>query len=175
MKLDHKGSPVLLQEVGPRDGLQNEARALSPENRAKLVNMLGEAGLPRIQIGSFVNPKAVPQMARTDKVWELIEKRDSIRYSVLVLNERGLEQALAAGVPHLEIYVSASDTHGRKNSNMGIEEACATGARMIRRAVESRVGVTAGVMCAFGCFYEGKCTLLCRKKNGRHVLERGPR
>jgi hydroxymethylglutaryl-CoA lyase len=146
---------VLLQEVGPRDGLQNEAVILSPEVRADLVERLVDAGLGRIQIGSFVNPKRVPQMAGTDNVWKLLRKKEGVRYSVLVLNQRGVEQAIAQHVPYVEVFVSASETHSLKNSGVGVAEALETAARMIDRARRSEIGVTAGVMCAFGCFYEG--------------------
>ena len=146
---------VLLQEVGPRDGLQNEAVILSPEVRADLIERLVDAGLGRIQIGSFVNPRRVPQMAGTDKVWKLLRKKEGVRYSVLVLNQRGVEQAIARRVPHVEVYVSASETHSLKNSGARVADALVTAARMIGSAVNNRMGVTAGVMCAFGCFYEG--------------------
>jgi hydroxymethylglutaryl-CoA lyase len=146
---------VLLQEVGPRDGLQNEAVILSPEVRANLIEGLVNAGLSRIQIGSFVNPKRVPQMAGTDKVWKLLGKKQGVRYSVLVLNQRGVEQAIARQVPHVEVYVSASETHSLKNSGTSVAEALDRSALMIESAVKQGVGVTAGVMCAFGCFYEG--------------------
>jgi hydroxymethylglutaryl-CoA lyase len=146
---------VLLQEVGPRDGLQNEAIILSPEVRADLIERLVDAGLGRIQIGSFVNPRRVPQMAETDKVWKLLGKKQGVRYSVLVLNQRGVEQAIARQVPYVEVFVSASETHSLKNSGMGVAQALETAARMIDLAQSSEIGVTAGVMCAFGCFYEG--------------------
>ncbi|MGO9567846.1 MAG: hydroxymethylglutaryl-CoA lyase [Desulfomonilaceae bacterium] len=146
---------VLIQEVGPRDGLQNEAVILSPEVRADLIERLVDAGLPRIQIGSFVNPRRVPQMAETDKVWKRLRKKEDVRYSVLVLNQRGVEQAIARRVPHVEVYVSASETHSLKNSGRGMADALERAGRMIGSAVQNGIGVTAGVMCAFGCFYEG--------------------
>jgi hydroxymethylglutaryl-CoA lyase len=145
----------MLQEVGPRDGLQNEAVILSPAVRADLIERLVDAGLGRIQIGSFVNPKRVPQMAGTDKVWKLLRKKEGVRYSVLVLNQRGVEQAIAQDVPYVEVFVSASETHSLKNSGVGVAEALETAVRMIDLAQRSEIGVTAGVMCAFGCFYEG--------------------
>jgi hydroxymethylglutaryl-CoA lyase len=147
---------VLIQEVGPRDGLQNESAILSPETRARLVERLAWAGLSRIQIGSFVNPSRVPQMAGTDELWKSLKKRRGVRYSVLTLNERGLNQALSAGIPHVEIYVSASETHGKKNAGMSLDEALEKAGRMIPTALDSGMSVTAGVMCAFGCFYEGE-------------------
>lgn len=146
---------VLIQEVGPRDGLQNEAVILPPEVRADFIERLVNAGLPRIQIGSFVYPRRVPQMAETDKVWGLLGKKENVRYSVLVLNQRGVEQAIAQQVPHVEVYVSASEAHSLKNSGASVAEASEMAAGMIDAAQRSGIGVTAGVMCAFGCFYEG--------------------
>jgi hydroxymethylglutaryl-CoA lyase len=147
---------VLIQEVGLRDGLQNEARILQPVIRAQIADLLGDAGVSRIQIGSFVNPKRVPQMAGAAEVWQRIRRKPGVRYSALVLNARGLEQAIACGIPHVEIYVSVSETHGLKNSGMGTKEALEAAALMIHMARSRGLTVTAGLMCAFGCFYEGK-------------------
>ncbi|MBI4963369.1 MAG: hydroxymethylglutaryl-CoA lyase [Desulfomonile tiedjei] len=146
---------VILQEVGPRDGLQNERRALSPEVRAKLIEKLVNSGLARIQIGSFVDARRVPQMAGTDMVWQLVGKKTGVRYSALALNKHGLESAIAASVPHVEIYVSASETHSRKNVGKSATEALLEASGMIRHALAHGLSVTAGVMCAFGCFFEG--------------------
>ena len=146
---------VILQEVSPRDGLQNEPAVVAVEVRAQIIEELAEAGLRRVQIGSFVNPRRVPQMAETDRVWRLVRPRKDTRYSALVLNHRGLEQAIRAGVPHLEIYVSASETHSARNVGMTVKQALAEACSMIDTAVGAGLGVTAGVMCAFGCFYEG--------------------
>jgi hydroxymethylglutaryl-CoA lyase len=141
--------------VGPRDGLQNEQMTLSPEVRAKLIESLVDAGLSRIQIGSFVNPRLVPQMAGTDELWRRLKKKQNVRYSVLVLNDKGLEIALAEGIPHIEIYVSASETHSLRNSGFSIARALKIASRVINKALQNDRSVTAGVMCAFGCFYEG--------------------
>ena len=150
-----KKRKVLLQEVGPRDGLQNEPTILRPEVRAGLIDQLSRAGLARIQIGSFVSPAKVPQMAGTDRIWRLINKSDQVRFSVLVLNERGLLDAAEAGVQHMEVYVSASETHSMKNSNASVDSSTAAACRIIDKSHELGLTVTAGVMCAFGCFYEG--------------------
>lgn len=146
---------VILQEVGPRDGLQNEKIVLDPTVRARVINDLSAAGIPRIQIGSFVNPRRVPQMARTDLVWRKLSRKPGIRYSVLILNKRGLDDAVEAEIPHVEIFVSASETHSRKNSGVPMEMAMSDATAMIDEALGKGIGVTAGVMCAFGCFYEG--------------------
>jgi len=150
---------VLLQEVGPRDGLQNESAVLSVEDRTALVEHLSASGLRRIQIGSFVNPKLVPQMAGTDELWRRLNKSTDIRYSVLVLNKKGLEKAVAEGIPHVEIYVSASETHSFKNSGASTEQALESAVATIETAHQNGIGVTAGIMCAFGCFYEGAVPL----------------
>lgn len=147
---------IVLHEVGPRDGLQNEPRVLSLDERAELIRRLVGAGLPRIQVGSFVNPRKVPQMAGTDEVWRRLTKTAGIRYTALVLNERGLQSAIGAGIPHVEIYVSASQTHSLRNTGVTIEQARSSGLTMIRHGLAAGIGVTAGVMCAFGCYYEGR-------------------
>ncbi len=149
------GRRVWLQEVGPRDGLQSEPRTLTFEARAELIERLSDTGLPRIQIGSLVNPRRVPQMAATGKMWRCLRKKPGTRYSVLALNLKGLDLALAEGIPHVEIYVSASETHSLKNSGSTVTKALKEASRMITTALENGIGVTAGVMCAFGCFYEG--------------------
>jgi hydroxymethylglutaryl-CoA lyase len=156
--------------------LQNEPVALLAEVRARLVEHLVQAGLPRIQVGSFVNPRLVPQMAGTDLLWKSLRKQEGVRYSVLVLNERGLEEAISAGIPHVEIYVSASETHSRRNANTSVEEALAHADRMIQTALDNGMSVTAGVMCAFGCFYEGavsveRVTEIVQALDGRRPTE----
>jgi hydroxymethylglutaryl-CoA lyase len=150
---------VWLQEVGPRDGLQNEQMILKPDVRAKLIESLVDTGLSRIQIGSFVNPRRVPQMAGTDQLWHRLKKKQNVRYSVLVLNDKGLEIALAEGIPHIEIYVSASETHSLQNSGISTAQALKTAYRVVNKALQNDRTVTAGVMCAFGCFYEGPVAL----------------
>ncbi|MEW6531734.1 MAG: hydroxymethylglutaryl-CoA lyase [Thermodesulfobacteriota bacterium] len=165
---------VILQEVGPRDGLQNEETVLAPEARAEIINLLADAGLSRIQIGSFVNPRLVPQMADTDKVFQHLKNKEQVRYSVLVLNHRGLEAALDAGLKHVEIFVSASETHSIKNSNMTVSKALAQAVGMIDLAISHGLGVTAGVMCALGCFYEGAVPVARVMDILAALEERGP-
>ncbi len=165
---------VWLQEVGPRDGLQNEPTTLSPEVRARLIESLVDTGLSRIQIGSFVNPGRVPQMAGTDELWRRLKKKENVRYSVLILNDKGLEIALAEGIPHIEIYVSASETHSRQNSGVSTREGLKLASRMISKALENGRGVTAGVMCAFGCFYEGPIGLKKVLDIVHEFLSKGP-
>lgn len=146
---------LLIQDVTARDGLQNVSQIFPPVVRAALIDRLADAGVPRIQIGSFVNPRLVPQMAGTAEVWKLVHKRPGVRHDVLALNMRGLEQALAAEIPHVEIYVSATETHSMKNTGSYVREALDRACSMGDLARREGLGVTAGVMCAFGCHYEG--------------------
>lgn len=146
---------VSIQDVAPRDGLQNEKKVLSPLERAELIRRLAAAGIPRIQIGSFVNPEKVPQMAGTADVWRLVSDLEGVEFSALVLNEHGLQNAIEAGIKRIETFVSASETHSLKNSGTSIATAIRNVRSIIRKASESGIAVTAGVMCSLGCSYEG--------------------
>src|SRR5881397_2291608 len=112
---------ISLREVGPRDGLQNEA-PVPTEAKVQLIDALSRTGVGRIEAVSFVHPKAIPQMADADEVWRHIKRSDDVRYSALVPNLRGAQRALDAGVTEIEVVVSASDTHNRKNVNRTTEE-----------------------------------------------------
>ena len=116
---------VLIEDEFLRDGLQNEKRLFSLDEKLRFVGFLEAAGVRRIQVGSFVHPKWVPQMAETDALFERIEPRPGTVYSALVLNGTGLDRALDVGVRHLSISISASETHSRKNTNRSVEEGLA--------------------------------------------------
>src|SRR5438105_3405099 len=105
---------VSLREVGPRDGLQNED-PVPTEAKVELINALSHTGVRRIEAVSFVHPKAIPQMADADEVWARIDRNDDVHYSALVPNLKGAQRALDAGFTEVEVVVSASDTHNRKN------------------------------------------------------------
>jgi len=147
---------AVLHEVVLRDGIQNEKNIVSTEEKLRLIEQLATSGVRRIEVSSFVNPKLVPQMADAEELWKRIDRKKSVLYSALILSERGLERAMACGVPHVGIFVSASETHSRKNSNKSISEALKEAFTLIRRARSSGIKVRAGVMNAFGCAYEGK-------------------
>ena len=154
-----KEPAVFIEEDAPRDGIQNEARLFSLDERIELVNALSACGFRRIQVGAFVSPRRVPQMAATEKVCEGIERYPGVVYSALVLNERGLERAVSAGIQHVSIFVSASETHSQKNSNCSVEEASRGARPLIERAKSSGLTVQAGVMNAFGCRFDGEIPL----------------
>jgi hydroxymethylglutaryl-CoA lyase len=143
-------------EVGPRDGLQNEQAILSVETRIALIERLVEAGVQDIEIGSFVHPKWLPQMANTDEVARRMTRRDGVRYWALVPNMRGLERALQTNITHIAVFVSASETHNRKNLNRSVDESMAEIREVMSAAVDSGVEARAYVSMVFGCPYEGK-------------------
>lgn len=151
----HLPERVTVYEVGPRDGLQNEAETLSLEARAAFVDALTEAGLPAIEVGSFVSPKAVPQLADTEELYRRIHLASGVRYPALVPNERGLDRALAAGVREIAVFTAASETFNRKNINAGVDESIERFRPVIARAKEEKVRVRGYVSTAFGCPYEG--------------------
>ena len=145
---------VSLREVGPRDGLQNEA-PVPTEAKVRLIDALSETGVGRIEAVSFVHPKAIPQMADADEVWSRVQRRADVRYSALVPNLRGAQRALAAGFPEIEAVVSASDTHNRKNVNRSTEESLDDIAQVISTAHETGATCQVIVSTSWGCPYEG--------------------
>lgn len=146
---------VFIEENAPRDGIQNESTPFTLDERVALVNALSACGFPRIQIGSFVNPHRVPQMAHTEELFHRIEHYPGVTYSALVLNEKGLERALACRMEHISVFVSASEIHSRKNSNCSVDEALRHCRGLVDKAKSHGMKVQAGVMNAFGCRFEG--------------------
>ncbi|WP_162916807.1 hydroxymethylglutaryl-CoA lyase [Cohaesibacter haloalkalitolerans] len=146
---------VLIEDEFLRDGLQNEKRLFSVEEKLAFLTDLEAAGVRRIQVGSFVHPKWVPQMANTDELFTRLEPRDGVTYTALVLNGAGLERALAVGVKHLSISVSASETHSQKNTNRSVDEGRAAIRPVIEKALSEGVMVRAGIQSALGCGFEG--------------------
>lgn len=146
---------ITIHEVVLRDGIQNENKLVSTGEKVKLIDDLIECGIRRIELSSFVNPRLVPQMADAEKLWSMIARKKGVVYAALILSEKGLDRAIQRGVPHVGVYVSASETHSRKNSNMSIAEAVKEARRLIAKACGAGMEVRAGVMNAFGCAYEG--------------------
>jgi len=145
---------VSVREVGPRDGLQNEA-PVSTEAKVELLDALSNTGVRRIEAVSFVHPRAIPQMADADEVWRRITRHDDVRYSALVPNLRGAQRALDAGFREIEVVVSASDTHNRKNINRSTDESLDDIAELVANAHAAGVKVQVIVATAWGCPYEG--------------------
>ena len=147
---------VILEDETLRDGLQVEEKVLGLEEKVNIFNLLVDAGVKRIQVGSFVHPKIVPQMADTEELIRLTLKTPGVLITGLILNDKGLERALKCGLNHVSMSVSASDTHSRKNANLSAEKALTSMTNLIRRATAAGLNVRAGVQCAFGCVYEGE-------------------
>lgn len=146
---------VSLVEVGLRDGFQNESLVVPTDRKLSIIAQLAEAGLRHIQAASFVHPGKVPQMADADDLVRRLPRGDGVAYSALVLNQRGLNRAMAADIRNVEISLSASDSHSRRNTGMSRQEALAQGARMVDTALSAGLHVRTSVQCAFGCVYEG--------------------
>jgi hydroxymethylglutaryl-CoA lyase len=145
---------ISLREVGPRDGLQNEA-PVPTEAKVELIDALSKTGVRRIEAVSFVHPRAIPQMADADEVWRRIARNDDVRYSALVPNLKGAQRALEAGFAEIEVVVSASDTHNRRNVNRGTDESLDDIAALIEVAHDAGRTVQVIVSTAWGCPYEG--------------------
>ena len=142
-----------LCDVGPRDGLQNEAEVLEPAVRAELVNRLSAAGLPRIEAASFVRGDRVPQMAGAEEVVSAIERRDGTEYSGLVLNVRGYERFASSALDRVNVTLGATEEFNRRNGNASLAEATDRVERILAKA---EVPATLTISVAFGCPFEGR-------------------
>jgi hydroxymethylglutaryl-CoA lyase len=142
-------------EVGPRDGLQNEPVTLATEVKVQFVSLLADAGLPVVEVTSFVSPRAVPQLADADRLLPLVQRRTGVRYPVLVPNMRGLERARAAGAGAIAVFAAASETFSQRNIGMSIDESLGGYAEVAAAARADGMWVRGYVSTAFGCPYEG--------------------
>ncbi len=149
---------VTLVEVGPRDGLQYEQVFFPTPRKIELIDRLSASGLTRIEAASFVHPKAIPQMADASQVMQGIAKAPGVVYSALVPNLAGCQTALATPVDELALFVSASQTHNRKNVNQSVEESLAGLARVAALGREAGRRLRGYIVTAFGCPYEGLIT-----------------
>lgn len=146
---------VVLRDVGPRDGLQNEP-PVATDGKVRLIDALGTTGLTEIEAVSYVHPRAIPQMADAAEVWGAVDRRPEIRYSALVPNLVGAHRALDAGFTDIEVVVSASATHNLRNINRSPEESLDAIAEVIEVAHAAGASCQVIVATAFGCPYEGE-------------------
>ena len=149
------GQHVRVVEVGPRDGLQNERVAVPTQAKVEMIERLADAGVTDIEIGSFVHPKWVPQMADTKEVARRMRRVPGRRYWALVPNMRGLESAISVDIDHVAVFMSSSETHNRKNLNRAIDESLVIVSEVIKNALEENLTVRAYISTVFGCPYEG--------------------
>jgi len=149
-------SHVRLVEVGPRDGLQNESQPISVADKVRLVDALSAAGLGYIEVGSFVSPKWVPQMAGSAEVFAQIQRKPGVTYGALAPNLRGFEDALAAGVKEVAVFAAASEAFSQRNINCSISESLERFAPIMAAAKQHGISVRGYVSCVLGCPYEGQ-------------------
>jgi len=152
---------VHVREVGPRDGFQNEPERIPTDEKVRLINALGRTGLKRIEVASFVRADVIPQLSDGAEVLDRIDTPEDVRLMVLVPNSKGLDNALKAREKFHEaaIFVSASETHNRKNVNRAVADTMADNDVMARRITDAGLGCAAVIATSFGCPYEGKVPL----------------
>jgi len=151
--------PITVVEVGPRDGLQYEPEFFPTAQKIELINLLMEAGLTRLEISSFVHPKVIPQFSDTLEVVNGVKRLPGVIHSVLVPNVKGCQRAVTTPVDELAMFVSASETHNRKNVNMSVEESLDALARVAEMGLKAGKRLRGYVVTAFGCPYEGRVPL----------------
>ena len=164
---------VRIVEVGPRDGLQNEAAPVTTATKIAFVNALSAAGHSVIEVSAFVNPKRVPQMADAAAVFAGIERRDDIRYTALVPNLAGLERAQQAGVSAIAIFAAASETFSQRNINQSIAASLETYSAVCREAEKAALPVRAYLSTVFGCPFEGEVPIATVVDVATRLIEMG--
>jgi hydroxymethylglutaryl-CoA lyase len=155
MLLDTLPRKVTIYEVGPRDGLQNEARQVPTADKIAFIDALASSGLTRIEITSFVSPKWIPQLADAVEVAQRVQRRSGVVFSALVPNRQGLDRAIAAGMSEIAVFLSASETHNKKNINKTIAETLSAFDQVVAPALAAGMRVRAYISTVFGCPYEG--------------------
>jgi hydroxymethylglutaryl-CoA lyase len=164
---------VTIYEVGARDGLQNEQTTVPVEIKAQFIDRLADAGLTVIEATSFVHPKWVPQLADAEELIDLLDRRDGVRYPVLVPNERGLDRALDKGLREIAIFASATETFAQRNLNRSVEESIAMFAPVVERARAEGLGVRGYVSMCFGDPWEGDVAIGQVVDIGARLLDLG--
>jgi hydroxymethylglutaryl-CoA lyase len=169
-----KGSDfVTIMEVGARDGLQNEPTILSVETKLALIESLCEAGIQRIEAGSFVSPKWVPQMANSDALLAQLTRKQNVEYSALTPNLHGLEKAIAARVNRVSVFSAASESFTQKNINCSIDESIARFSDVIHEARKHSLPVRGYISCIAGCPYEGKIEISAVVSVAQKLIDQG--
>lgn len=169
----HSPDRVSVYEVSPRDGLQNEPNVVALDAKKQLIQALIESGLRRIEITSFVSPKWVPQLADAEELASTMRAPEGVTFSALCPNSKGLERALATGLPEIAVFMSASETHNMKNINKTIDRTLGVFSEIIPPAREAGIRVRAYVSTMWGCPYEGPVSPEASVKIARRLLDMG--
>jgi len=151
----HLPKQVVLKEVGPRDGLQNEAATILTADKVELINLLSVSGLSYIEVSSFVHPKWIPQLADAAEVLAQIKRQQEVTYAALIPNERGLERALTVGIDEASVFMSASESHNKNNINKTIDETFPVLHDVVTQAKREKLSVRGYISTVIGCPYEG--------------------
>jgi hydroxymethylglutaryl-CoA lyase len=151
-------SNVRIREVGPRDGFQNELETIPTAEKVRLIDLLSGSGVRRLEVTSFVRPDVIPQLSDAEEVLGAVQRRDGVSFSVLIPNERGLERALGLRdrFDEINVFVSASETHNRKNVNRSVEQSLEGLERTLTAAGEAGLRCEGVISTSFGCPYEGE-------------------
>ena len=147
---------VVIEEQGLRDGLQNEDLFVPTEKKLQIIDALVDAGVKRIQVASFVNPKVIPQMADAENLYAKLPQTNEVVYSALVLNPKGMDRAARAGATHVNASISASNTHSQRNAGMSLNAARKQFSEMVAIGKSHALTIRGGLQCVFGCRYEGR-------------------
>ena len=166
---------VTICEVGTRDGFQIEPEFIPTELKVEVVDLLSEAGVPRIEVTSFVHPKAVPQLRDAETVMANIHRRAGTQYAALVPNEKGAVRAVDAGVDAIHTVLSASESHNLANVNMTIAESLEKLGAVLQVAAGARIAVSCGISTSFGCPFEGEVPVSRLESIVAHLADRGAR
>jgi hydroxymethylglutaryl-CoA lyase len=166
-------SRITVYEVGPRDGLQNEAATVSTADKVAFINALSEAGLPVVEVTAFVNPKRIPQMADADEVSAQFTRRPGTRYSALVPHLAGLDRATAAGLQEVAVFAASSETFSRRNINQSIDESMVRYSEVVHEALSRGMRVRGYLSTAFGCPFEGDVPIDRVVRLTRQLLDMG--
>ncbi len=173
MKLGTLPARVRVTEVGPRDGLQNEKEVVPTDAKVAFVEALAAAGLPEVEVSSFVSPKWVPQLADAEDVFRRLRRREGVVYSALVPNERGMERALACGVRKVAVFAAATESFSRRNTNGSVAEVLGRFVPVVAAARRGGVAVRGYLSTAFGCPYEGPVDPAAAAAVARRLLDLG--
>ena len=164
---------VFITEVGPRDGLQMEKQVLSTGQKIELINGLVNAGLRAVQVASFVHPGKVPQMADAEAVIDALPETDTVAFSALTLNRKGMERACGTRIPWVEVSLSASETQSRSNTGLSVDAALAEAGAMIEMARQEGRSVRGSIQCSFGCVHECEIEVLKVQRLAEKLLGSG--
>ncbi len=165
--------PLSIYEVSPRDGLQNEAAVVSPEGKLALIEALVASGLRDIEVTSFVRPRWIPQLSDAAELVRMLRRHEGVRYWALVPNQVGLERAIECGIRHVATFLSASETHNKKNVNRTVRESLASVEELIGVARDEGMEVRGYISTVFGCPYEGDVPVDNTLRIGERLLAAG--